>query len=58
MLPMDVEAHKKAMVAKAAEIAQSSLDPHLTEKPPCIIPYSDKLFRDAAIEWLVSTDQV
>jgi hypothetical protein len=23
-----------------------------------VVPYSDNLFRDAAIEWLVSTDQV
>jgi hypothetical protein len=38
---------------------QPRLDPHLREKPQKekIIPYTDELFRDAAIEWLVSTDQ-
>ncbi|KAF8960961.1 hypothetical protein BDZ97DRAFT_1665051, partial [Flammula alnicola] len=38
---------------------QSSLDPHLEERQPRerTIPYSDALFREAAVEWLVSTDQ-
>lgn len=38
---------------------QSSLDPHLEERPKeTFIPYSDPLFREAAIEWLIATDQV
>ncbi|KAI9442837.1 hypothetical protein F5148DRAFT_988762 [Russula earlei] len=36
---------------------QSCLDPHLWEKPQNTIPYTDELFRNAAIEWLVSTNQ-
>lgn len=28
------------------------------EKPEPVVPYSDALFRDAAIQWLVATDQV
>jgi hypothetical protein len=24
----------------------------------CVVPYTDKAFRAAAIEWLISTDQV
>ncbi|KAH9008357.1 hypothetical protein EDB84DRAFT_1281151 [Lactarius hengduanensis] len=38
---------------------QQRLDPHLEEKPPreSVIPYMDKLFCEAAVEWLVLTDQ-
>ena len=44
----------------AASDKQSRLDSHLREKPQKerVVPYSDDLFRSAAIEWLVSTDQV
>lgn len=40
--------------------SQSCLDPHLVEKPhkERVIPYTDKIFHEAAVEWLVSTDQV
>ena len=46
---------------KAAEdhSKQSSLDPHLEEQcKETFVPYSDSLFREAAIEWLIATDQV
>ena len=56
MLPKDAEKHRKDVLAND----QSCLDLHLQEKPQreVIIPYSNEHFRDAAIEWLVSTDQV
>ena len=56
MLPKDAEKHRN----DAAADKQSRLDPHLREKlqKERVIPYDDDLFRDAAIEWLVSTDQV
>jgi hypothetical protein len=56
MLPKDAEQHHKNTHAEN----QQRLDPHLREKPPqeVTIPYTDELFRDAAVEWLVSTDQV
>ena len=56
MLPKDAEKCCKDIHAKN----QLRLDPHLWEKPQRerIILYTDKLFCDAAIEWLVSTDQV
>ena len=56
MLPKDAESRRKDADANN----QLCLDPHLREKPQKekIIPYTDELFRDAAIEWLVSTDQV
>jgi hypothetical protein len=39
---------------------QGRLDNHLQEMPrkERVIPYTDALFREAAIEWLVATDQV
>ena len=33
---------------------QTTLDPHLQP----VVKYSDTLFRNAAIEWLIATDQV
>ncbi|KAJ7233462.1 hypothetical protein C8J57DRAFT_1090527 [Mycena rebaudengoi] len=41
----------------AEQLRQQSLDPHLREKPERIIPYTDKLWVDAAVEWLIATDQ-
>jgi len=55
MLPGDVQARN----VKARKENQM-LDKHLTEKKPSehVVPYSDKIFGQAAIEWLVATDQV
>ncbi|KAJ7134096.1 hypothetical protein C8R46DRAFT_923455, partial [Mycena filopes] len=57
-LPSD---RKKAKAAAAASLPspQTTLDDHLTSIPTTerVIPYSDAAFREAAIEWLVSTDQ-
>jgi hypothetical protein len=55
MLPSDVGARKKER-----EELQRIINSHLTEQKlaDCIIPYSDKIFRKAAIEWLIATDQV
>jgi hypothetical protein len=46
--------------AAEATLKQSRLDGHLQEVPrkERIVPYTDALFREAAIEWLVATDQV
>jgi hypothetical protein len=54
-LPGDVWSWKEA-----AEEVTRTLDHDLVEKKMTerIVPYSDKLFRQAAIEWLVATDQV
>jgi len=54
-LPGDVAAEKK----KAAQ-AQQTIDAHMTERKLSerVIPYSHQLFRKAAIEWLIETDQV
>lgn len=57
-LPKVVQARKKAKAIQDRS-KQLSLDPHLEERPKEIfIPYSDALFREAAIEWLIATDQV
>ncbi|KAG1849518.1 hypothetical protein F4604DRAFT_1810856 [Suillus subluteus] len=55
MLPRDTKLRK---LDAAAEF-QAQLDAHLTDKKPKdrIIPYSDALFRKAAIEWQIETDQ-
>jgi hypothetical protein len=57
MLPGDT---KRRKAIKADTDAQQTLDPHLRELPvkERVHPYTDLVFRQAAIEWLVSTDQV
>ncbi|KAI9513067.1 hypothetical protein F5148DRAFT_972528 [Russula earlei] len=54
-LPGDIKRWKAA-----AEEATHTLEHDLREKPHSerVIPYSDKLFPHAAIEWLVATDQL
>ena len=54
-LPGDVAACKKK-----AEQAQRTLNASLVEKKLAkkVVPYSDRLFKTAAIQWLVATDQV
>jgi hypothetical protein len=54
-LPGDVAAEKK----KTAQ-AQQTIDAHMTERKLSerVVLYSDQLFRKAAIEWLIATDQV
>jgi len=56
MLPRDAQNRRDA--ASANE--QTRLDSHLKELPlkEKVLPYTDKLFCDVAIEWLVLTDQV
>ncbi len=58
MLPKDTKQRRET---EAAGATQSTLDGHLREKPAVperVVKYTDALFREAAIEWLVSTDQV
>jgi hypothetical protein len=54
-LPGDIKKRKAA-----TEHATRTLDRDLKEKKlkDRVVPYTDKVFRQAAIEWLVATDQV
>lgn len=58
MLPNDVRARKEA--AAAAVASQTTIEDHATLTPPRarVSPYSDEIFEQAAIEWLIETDQV
>ncbi|KAG2146383.1 uncharacterized protein EDB93DRAFT_1071086, partial [Suillus bovinus] len=58
MLPQDIKERKTAAAA-VASAQQANLDGHLHKIEPheAIIPYSDSLFRDTAVEWLISTGQ-
>jgi len=57
MLPEDVQERKLAAVTT---VKQGTLDSNVREVAPMerVVPYSDKLFREAAVEWLISTSQV
>lgn len=54
-LPGDIKKRKAAV-----ELVTQTLDRDLQEKKvkERVVPYTDKRFHQAAIEWLVSTDQV
>ena len=57
MLPEDSKARRDAAAEK---LKQSQVDDHFTvipeeEKP---MPYTDEFFKEAAIQWLIETDQV
>ena len=59
-LPDAVKQAKEAADIDRDMLQQSNLDGHLRKIPQQerVIPYSDKLFREAAVEWLIATDQV
>ncbi|KAH9830561.1 uncharacterized protein C8Q71DRAFT_716625, partial [Rhodofomes roseus] len=56
-LPQDISARK--VEAAKASMTQGSLDKHVQKVTPAeyIQPYTDELFKSAAIQWLVETDQ-
>ncbi|KAI0373339.1 hypothetical protein BV20DRAFT_937980, partial [Pilatotrama ljubarskyi] len=55
MLPKDTRARRE----ERRKNEQSTLDFHVKPKAPRppVVKYSDELFRQAAIEWLIATDQ-
>ena len=57
MLPRDVTNRKNALEKEAQR--QQTLDGHLQELSPKeqVIRYTEQRFREAAIEWLIVTDQ-
>jgi hypothetical protein len=60
MLPSDSLACRQAAVDEAAHVQQGRVDHHFEVAKPedKQAPYSDEVFHQAAIEWLVQTDQV
>jgi hypothetical protein len=58
MLPEDAKARRKAALEKVME--QTQVDDHFRPMKPedKPTPYSDEVFKQAAIQWLIETDQV
>lgn len=58
MLPKDALARCKKSVAHGP--GQTHLDRHLQEHSPTgvVVKYTDEVFRNTAIKWLIATDQV
>ena len=58
MLPSNAQARWLAAVSANAE--QGTLDDHVREVAPTehVVPYSHKLFCEAVVEWLITTNQV
>lgn len=59
MLPDDARERKRADAAQS-KVEQTHVDSHFQKLEPGEkeAPYSDELFKEAAIQWLVETDQV
>ena len=57
MLPSDSKACRAAL---AKSLSQTLVDDHYAVQQPRdkLIPYSDELFKEVAIQWLIATDQV
>ncbi|KAE9402350.1 hypothetical protein BT96DRAFT_816734, partial [Gymnopus androsaceus JB14] len=57
MIPKDIKIRKNAVEAAAA--SQTVIDDHAVPLPrkEWVLPYLDELFQQAAIEWLIETDQ-
>lgn len=58
MLPDDTKARRTQMLEKT--LHQTSVNDHFksTPKEEKLEPYSDELLKQAAIEWLIQTNQV
>jgi len=58
MLPEDTKERRQALTDQT--LRQSVVDDHFKPATPedKPTPYSDKLFKEAAIEWLIETNQV
>jgi hypothetical protein len=57
MLPEDTKRRKEATLDSALKTQQTVLGDHFSPLQE-VIPYSERAFEAAAIEWLVHTDQV
>lgn len=59
-LPKFVKQQKELVKTQAAEGKQTSITDHFGKADPkeVMIPYLDELFKQAASEWLIATDQV
>jgi hypothetical protein len=58
MIPEDAKARRQEAILDVKE--QSQVDNHFMRIKPedRLVPFSDKLFKDAAMRWLIETDQV
>ena len=58
MLPEDTRQRKEAALDSSMQAQQTSISDHFNTLDDVIIPYSDRAFEAAAINWLVHTNQV
>ena len=58
MLPEDTRQCKEAALDSSMQVQQTSISDHCNIFNDIIIPYCDRAFMAAAINWLVHTNQV
>ena len=57
MLPEDTRQRKEAALDSSLQTQQTTLTDHFHDAE-VVVPYSDKVFEAATIEWLIHTNQV
>ena len=58
MLPEDARWCREAVMDSSVQTQQTMLSDHFNPHDTQIIPYSDKVFEEAMIEWLIQMNQV
>ena len=58
MLPEDTKQRKEAALDSCTQTQQTAISDHFNAPREDIVPYSDRAFEAAAIEWLIDSNQV
>ena len=58
MLPEDTRQRKEAALDSSMQTQQTVISDHFNTHKEVIVPYSDRAFEAAAIEWLIDSNQV
>ena len=58
MLPEDTKQRKEAALDSCTQTQQTAITDHFNAPREDIVPYSDRAFEAAAIEWLIDSNQV
>ena len=58
MLPEDTRQRKEAALDSSTQTQQTAISDHFNAQQEVIVPYSDRAFKAAAIDWLIDSNQV
>ena len=58
MLPEDTRQRKEAALDSSMQTQQTAISDHFNAREEVVVPYSNRAFEAAAIEWLIDSNQV